>query len=58
MFNYCSGRLTGVLADAETLGHVLLAHLEHQHDARRGESDMAPRPAEAGDHAAELEHVA
>jgi len=27
VFNYFQGRVTGALADAETLGHVLLAHL-------------------------------
>lgn len=52
-FNYFSGRLTRVLADAETLGHVLLAHLENQHDARLSNSDMAPRPVATADHAAE-----
>jgi biopolymer transport protein ExbB len=52
-FNYFSGRLTRVLADAETLGHVLLAYLKDEHDVRRVDSDMAPRPAAAGDHAAE-----
>jgi biopolymer transport protein ExbB len=28
IFNYFQGRVTGVLADAQTLGHVLLSHLE------------------------------
>lgn len=39
VFNYFQGRVTATLADAETLGHVLLAHL-------RGSSDAAtPEPA-------------
>lgn len=53
IFNYFSGRSTRVLADAETLGHVLLAYLEDPHYRRRSDSDMAPRPAHSGDHAAE-----
>jgi biopolymer transport protein ExbB len=39
VFNYFQGRVTSALADAETLGHVLLAHLRAEHDpvlARRG----------------------
>jgi biopolymer transport protein ExbB len=32
VFNYFQGRVTAALADAETLGHVLLAHLRAEHD--------------------------
>ncbi len=32
VFNYFQGRVNGALADAETLGHVLLAHLRAEHD--------------------------
>jgi biopolymer transport protein ExbB len=32
VFNYFQGRVTGALAQAETLGHVLLAHLRAEHD--------------------------
>jgi biopolymer transport protein ExbB len=32
VFNYFQGRVTSALADAETLGHVLLAHLRAEHD--------------------------
>jgi biopolymer transport protein ExbB len=35
-FNYFQGRLTAALADAETLGHVLLAHLRAEHDPDLG----------------------
>lgn len=31
-FNYFQGRVNQALADAETLGHVLLAHLRAEHD--------------------------
>ncbi len=41
IFNYFQGRVTAALADAETLGHVLLAHL-------RSSPDVAtPEPASA-----------
>jgi biopolymer transport protein ExbB len=33
-FNYFQGRLTQALADAETLGHVLLCHLKAEGDSR------------------------
>jgi biopolymer transport protein ExbB len=43
VFNYFQGRVTAALADAETLGHVLLAHL-------RGEGfTAAPRSRRGGD---------
>ncbi len=32
LFNYFQGRVTAAIADAETLGHVLLAHLRAEHD--------------------------
>lgn len=32
VFNYFQGRVSTALADAETLGHVLLAHLRAEHD--------------------------
>ncbi|MGC4088112.1 MAG: MotA/TolQ/ExbB proton channel family protein [Polyangiaceae bacterium] len=32
IFNYFQGRVSAALADAETLGHVLLAHLRAEHD--------------------------
>lgn len=31
-FNYFQGRVNQAIADAETLGHVLLAHLVAEHD--------------------------
>ncbi len=34
IFNYFQGRVTSALADAETLGHVLLAHLQGEETAR------------------------
>jgi biopolymer transport protein ExbB len=33
-FNYFQGRVTAALADAETLGHILLAHLKAQGESR------------------------
>lgn len=48
VFNYFQGRVTAALADARTLGHVLLAHLRADADAQavfthdeRAESDVA-----------------
>jgi biopolymer transport protein ExbB len=35
LFNYFQGRVAAALADAETLGHVLLAHLRGQEPAHR-----------------------
>jgi biopolymer transport protein ExbB/TolQ len=35
IFNYFQGRVTRVVADAETLGHVLLSHLRAEHDVQR-----------------------
>jgi biopolymer transport protein ExbB len=32
VFNYFQGRVNAAIADAETLGHVLLAHLRAEHD--------------------------
>jgi biopolymer transport protein ExbB len=32
VFNYFQGRVNAALADAETLGHILLAHLRAEHD--------------------------
>lgn len=43
VFNYFQGRVTSALADAETLGHVLLAHLRAEHDPR-----LPPAPEAAG----------
>jgi biopolymer transport protein ExbB len=38
LFNYFQGRVTAALADAETLGHVLLAHLQGgAEDLERGQ---------------------
>jgi biopolymer transport protein ExbB len=34
IFNYFQGRVATVIADAETLGHVLLSHLRAEHDGR------------------------
>jgi biopolymer transport protein ExbB len=57
VFNYFQGRVTAALADAETLGHVLLAHLRAEHDpelatkrAVRGhsEEDASASVAQAG----------
>ncbi len=44
-FNYFQGRVTSALADAETLGHVLLAHLRAEHDP-----ELARTPARARGH--------
>jgi biopolymer transport protein ExbB len=54
VFNYFQGRVTSALADAETLGHVLLSHLkgEPQQHADRRTSDFAPRSDRASDHVA------
>jgi biopolymer transport protein ExbB len=53
VFNYFQGRVTAALADAETLGHVLLAHLraEPQPSAerRRRHSGRAPSPSASVD---------
>jgi biopolymer transport protein ExbB len=45
VFNYFQGRVNSALADAETLGHVLLAHLRAEHDPllREGEGGDAVR---------------
>jgi biopolymer transport protein ExbB len=46
-FNYFQGRVNNALANAETLGHVLLAKLKGRADedgSRRSVSDIAPRP--------------
>ena len=42
-FNYFQGRVAAALADAETLGHILLAHLKGQGESRaaRGVADVA-----------------
>ena len=61
VFNYFQGRVTMALADAETLGHVLLAHLSAVGEPRRTNafSDTAPAldserlPADAAGSAAE-----
>jgi biopolymer transport protein ExbB len=45
IFNYFQGRVTAALADAETLGHVLLAHLQGGRGERLALS--APERAEA-----------
>jgi len=49
VFNYFQGRVSAALADAETLGHVLLAHLRAEHDPalnrRRSMCEQAPTPA-------------
>jgi biopolymer transport protein ExbB len=47
VFNYFQGRVTAALADAETLGHVLLAHLHAEHDPELGEKRTARRNARA-----------
>lgn len=47
IFNYFQGRVTSALADAETLGHVLLAHLRGQ------ESRAAARDSHSESRAAE-----
>jgi biopolymer transport protein ExbB len=44
VFNYFQGRVAAALVDAETLGHVLLAHLRAKHEGRRGER---PDPSQA-----------
>jgi biopolymer transport protein ExbB len=50
VFNYFQGRVNASMADAETLGHVLLAHLRAEHDpllnrvAARRAARAATRP--------------
>lgn len=41
IFNYFQGKVTAALADAETLGHVLLAHLRAEHDPEIVEARQA-----------------
>lgn len=41
VFNYFQGRVTAALADAETLGHVLLAHLRAEHDPELAQTRAA-----------------
>jgi biopolymer transport protein ExbB len=59
VFNYFQGRVSAAIADAETLGHVLLSHLKatQSHGSARMVSDVAPRRGgsshEADDQAAE-----
>jgi biopolymer transport protein ExbB len=48
IFNYFQGRVTAALADAETLGHVLLAHLRG-HEHTRFLRDSRPEAAEAAE---------
>ncbi len=59
VFNYFQGRVTAAISDAETLGHVLLAHLRAEHDPELGEVRAArvqPRLREAEGGAMESEH--
>jgi biopolymer transport protein ExbB len=42
VFNYFQGRVNAAIADAETLGHVLLSHLRAEHDPLL-DPRMAPR---------------
>jgi biopolymer transport protein ExbB len=55
VFNYFQGRVSTALADAETLGHVLLAHLRAEHDPALNRRDStreeAPTPATHGQQA-------
>jgi biopolymer transport protein ExbB len=57
-FNYFQGRVTAALADAETLGHVLLAHLREEPAprgaSRRGIQREATRHPGQGNGAASL----
>ncbi|QSQ19461.1 MotA/TolQ/ExbB proton channel family protein [Pyxidicoccus parkwayensis] len=57
-FNYFQGRVTAALADAETLGHVLLAHLREEQDprgaSRQGVQREAPSHQAQGNGAASL----
>lgn len=49
-FNYFQGRVNTAMTDAETLGHILLAHLRAEHDpelAHRGPRAPAGAPAAA-----------
>ena len=53
VFNYFQGRVTAALADAETLGHVLLAHLRADgtpHSERRSAPESQRTLAQAGAH--------
>jgi biopolymer transport protein ExbB len=53
VFNYFQGRVATAVADAETLGHVLLAHLRAEHDpelsqrrpSKTPRTPRAPQPA-------------
>lgn len=47
IFNYFQGRVTSALADAETLGHVLLAHLQGAGSAPRARRAVEEAAAEA-----------
>ncbi len=49
VFNYFQGRVTAALADAETLGHVLLAHLRAVGEPRRELSAMESVPSSERD---------
>jgi len=51
-FNYFQGRANAALADAETLGHVLLAHLRAEHDPllRHPKNRPAQRTASRSTH--------
>jgi len=41
IFNYFQGRVSSIVSDAETLGHVLLAHLQGQNSGVTGHSDAS-----------------
>lgn len=45
MFNYFQGRVTASLADAETLGHVLLAQLRGERP-HSGSAEVTSQAAE------------
>jgi biopolymer transport protein ExbB len=49
VFNYFQGRVTAALADAETLGHILLAHLRAEHDPELAETRAVRAQSEHGE---------
>jgi biopolymer transport protein ExbB len=53
VFNYFQGRIATVVSDAETLGHVLMAHLRAEHDPALARKRSKPRAAHSSDSAAE-----
>jgi biopolymer transport protein ExbB len=57
LFNYFQGRVTAALADAETLGHVLLVHLRAKRDGRSDPDEPRRARSDSGEERA-LERAA